>query len=87
MLIAGRIDEIARNSAPIASQIKPNGFQISEPAVIANKTSKITVSIAPGTVGGDAIVAQIVKLVEGMIATSEIQDIIESYMPDAVQPR
>lgn len=87
MLAAGRIDGFAGSLAPMLSEIRNKGIDIAEPAIIANKISRITISVAPGTADGDAIVAQISDIVNGMIASGEIQDIIESYLPDAVQPR
>lgn len=87
MLSAGRIDGFAGNLAPMMSEIRAKGLDISDPAIIANKISRITVSVAPGTPNGDALVAEIGAIVNSMRASGEIQNIIESYLPDAKQPR
>jgi ABC-type amino acid transport substrate-binding protein len=87
MLKANRIDGFAGNLGPILNQVKAVGLDIAEPLVITEKVSMITVSVAPGTENGDAMVAKIGKIVESMLASGEIQDIIESYLPEAKQPR
>lgn len=87
MLKVGRIDGFAGNLGPMMSEIKAKGLDIAEPAIIANKVSRITVSVAPSTPNGDAIVSQIGDIVKGMLDSGEIQNIIESYLPDAKQPR
>lgn len=87
MLGAGRIDGFASNLGPTLAQVKSQKLDISDPLVITEKVSMITVSVAPGTADGDKIVTQIGEIVDKMRASGEIQDIIEKYLPDAKQPR
>lgn len=87
MLKAGRIDGFAGNLAPLLNRVKAVKLDIDEPLVITEKVSMITVSVAPGTADADATVAKIGDIVNKMIASGEIQNIIESYLPEAVQPR
>lgn len=87
MLKANRIDGFAGNVAPLLNRAKAINLDIDEPLVITEKVSMITVSVAPGTPNGEETVAKIGKIVDDMLASGEIQDIIESYLPEAVQPR
>lgn len=87
MLKAHRIDGFAGSLAPLLSGTKAINLDIDEPLVISNKVSMITVSVAPGTPNGEETVAKIGKIINGLLASGEIQDIIESYLPEAVQPR
>lgn len=87
MIKAGRIDGFAGNLAPILNRVKAIKLDIDEPLIITEKVSQITVSVAPGTPNADATVAKIGEIVKGMINSGEIQDIIESYLPEATQPR
>lgn len=87
MLVAGRIDGFAGNLGPLLARIKSENIDIAEPAIITEKISKITVSIAPGTPDGDATLAKINEIVTKLLASGEIQGIIEKYLPDAPQPR
>jgi len=87
MLQAGRIDGFAGNLGPMIKEVKKDGLDIAEPAVITEKISMITISAAPGTPNIDETVAKVKMIVEGMLASGEIQDIIEKYLPDEVQPR
>ena len=87
MLKANRVDGFAGSLGPILKQVKAVGLDIEEPLKITDKVSMITVSVAPGTENGEAMVAKISKIVEKMLASGEIQNIIESYLPEAVQLR
>lgn len=87
MLSVGRIDGFAGSLGPILNDVKGRGLDIAPPAVITNKISKITISVAPGTPDGAALVSKIGQIVDGMRASGEIQGIIEGYLPEAKQPR
>lgn len=87
MLKAKRIDGFAGNLAPLLNRAKSINLDIDEPLVITEKVSMITISAAPGTANVDATVAKIGAIVDAMLASGEIQNIIESYLPEAVQPR
>lgn len=87
MLNINRIDGFAGNLAPILNRAKAINVDIDEPLVIAEKTSMLTVSVAPGTKNGEETVAKIRDIVEAMLASGEIQNIIEAYLPEAKQPR
>lgn len=87
MLSAGRIDGFAGNLGPLLARIKSENIDIAEPAIITEKISNITISVAPGTPDGDETLAKINDIVTKLLASGEIQDIIEKYLPDAPQPR
>lgn len=87
MLKAHRIDGFAGNLAPLLNRAKAMNLDIEKPLVITEKVSMITVSVAQGTPNGEETVAKIGGIVDAMLASGEIQDIIESYLPEAVQPR
>ena len=87
MLVAGRIDGFAGNLGPLLSKIKSENIDIAEPAIITEKISNITISVAPGTPDGDATIDKINGIVTKLLANGEIQDIIEKYLPNSPQPR
>jgi ABC-type amino acid transport substrate-binding protein len=87
MLSTNRIDGFAGNLGPILSAAKSENIPLAPPAVITEKRSMITVSVALGTPDGDKMVAKIGKIVSNLLKTGEIQDIIEKYLPEDKQPR
>ncbi len=87
MLRAGRINGFAGNLGPILYNIKNENLAFAEPAVIAEKISKITISAAIGAVSAEETVKKVGQVVERLLANGEIQAIIENYLPNVPQPR
>ncbi|MGY5452713.1 substrate-binding periplasmic protein [Agarivorans sp. MS3-6] len=87
MLKAGRIDAFAGNLYATLVMAADEDIALSEPMLISEKQSMITISIAPHIENGDQIVAQVSDIVNKMRDSGELQDIIEKYLPNAEQQR
>lgn len=85
MLKNSRIDGFAGNLAVILYQTKTVDVEFARPEVITQKTSSITISVAPGTPDGEETVKKIATIVAKMQSSGEIKRIIDSYLPKSAQ--
>ncbi|MDO6762851.1 ABC transporter substrate-binding protein [Agarivorans sp. 1_MG-2023] len=87
MLEAKRIDGFAGSLGVILSLADQQQLALAAPANITKRDSMITISVSPSVKNGNEVVAQVDEIIQQMIASGEIQDIVERYLPDEIQQR
>jgi ABC-type amino acid transport substrate-binding protein len=87
LLEAGRVDGFAGNLGLISNLAQEMDIELAQPAYLTSTKSYITISIAPNTANAEQILQDIELSVQQLLKSGEIQDIVESYLPKAIQER
>ncbi|MEE1674195.1 transporter substrate-binding domain-containing protein [Agarivorans aestuarii] len=87
LLKIGRIDGFAGNLGLISNLAQEMDIELAQPAHLNTTQSYITISIAPDTANAEQILQDIALNVQQLLERGEIQDIVESYLPKAIQER